>query len=159
MQIWFFISPFKGWVKISSASLKILIGWQAFQPGPNILLFFCVEAAVPTSLCRVSMKCGWKPFIARSHFTSQSLPKVSWQEAFGKGCEFVSFSDEAAKNFLGSSLCKIQRSLVSGSSTSVLGSRLEAYSIGTTLTGDQGSFIFSLRYVSLCLYIPFVQGF
>lgn len=41
MQIWFFISPFKGWAKISSVSIEILIAWQAIQPGRNILFFVC----------------------------------------------------------------------------------------------------------------------
>lgn len=47
MQIWIFISPFNGWVKISSGPLEILIVWQAFQPRPNILLFFVCGSCCP----------------------------------------------------------------------------------------------------------------
>lgn len=65
----------------------------------------CMEASVTVSLCMVSMKCGWKPFIARSHFTFQFLPRVFWQEPLGKGHGFVRFfkGSSSGQAFLGSS--------------------------------------------------------
>lgn len=115
-----------------------------FSQDVIFLCSLCLEAPVTVSLCTVSMKCGWKPFISCSHFTSQSLPRASRQEPLGKDCEFVTFSVGAALAKL-SSVLPCAKS--SGSRCKVppfeLEARLEAYSIATTLTGNQGCCIFS----------------
>lgn len=70
------------------------------------------------------------PFLAKI-----LLARSSWQGLLI--CQVFRWRS-SGQAFLGSSLCKIQRKPVQDSSISGLGSRLEAYSIRNTLTGDQG---------------------
>lgn len=146
MQICFFLSPITGWVKIFSASLEILIAWRAFQPAPNILLFFvCGSSCAHESVrgeheMRVEALHSTFPL----HFpvlAKSLLARHSWQ---GLRIWQVFRWNSSGQAFLGSSLCKIQRKAVQGSSVSGLGPRLEAYSIWTTLTEDQSGCIFSV---------------
>lgn len=146
MQIWFSLSPSMGWVKIFSASLEILTAWRAFQPEPNILLFFVRES----SCAHESVRSKHEMWVEALHSTfplhspvlaKSLLARASWQGLWIRQVFRWSSSGQA---FLGSSLCKIQRKPVQGSSISGLGSKLEAYSIGKTLTWDQGGCIFSL---------------
>lgn len=146
MQICFFLQPFTGWLKIFSASLEILTAWHVFQPGPNILLFFVCGSSCAHESVRGEheMRAEALHSTFPLHFpvlAKSLLPRDFWQ---GMSICQVFRWNSSGQAFLGSSLWKIQRKPVQGSSVSGLGSRLETYSIGTTLTEDQGSCIFSL---------------